>query len=376
MIGSQLCWQVGDQRYYNQIETWQAIERTGADYRFCLFEKAYDRYDWTQDPALSWEELLRLRCIQLRERYHNLKMLFSGGRDSTCALRSFAANGVPLDELLIVDYRENPIRHKEFLTWIKPQAERYQQVNPQVKITTLTVDFKDYNDWYNEDWTQTGRGNTLRGYFQPSDYTWMIQRQLGREHSNTGIINGLEKPTLRVMNGGIYATQIDQCFLHYFNNPDIMEFFYLTPDLPELHIKQCHMAVNHLVQYYPDANSDFVQEFQRPGKYYDEFCLSIGRGPAVDVTNPAQNGKNKYLGSHPVFKILARAVKNSEYRRAWDRYEEQVRWVQDQTPNAFFDTNDRLHWGHKPILGKLYFIREWNQHDQETVTDTQFDAVL
>jgi hypothetical protein len=376
MISDKLYWSVGDQRYYNQIEAWQAIERTGADYRFCLFEEAFDRHDWSKEPTESWEDLARVRCIQLREKYHNLKMLFSGGRDSTFALRSFIANHVPIDELLIVDYKENPIRHKEFLTWIQPQAEQYRQFNPQVKITTLTVDFKDYDKWYNDDWTQTRRANTLRGYFQPSDYTWMIQNQLGAEHSNTGIINGLEKPSVVVQNGGIYSTLNDHCFLHYFTNPDIMEFFYLTPDLPELHIKQCHMLVNHLSQHYPNASAEFVKKFQLPGEYYDEFCLSIGRGEAVDVSNPAQNGKNKYGGNHPVFKILARMLKNSEYRRAWDRYQEHVQWVQDQTPSAFYDVSDRLHWGHRHIYGKYYLLKEWKTNDSTTSSISQLDIVL
>jgi hypothetical protein len=368
MIADQICWMVGDQRYYNQIEAWQAIERTGAEYRFCLFDEAYDRCDWTQDPAESWQELVRLRCIQLRQKYKHLVLLYSGGRDSDFVLNAFITNQIPIDEILIGNYSRNPIRAHEFETWIRPQAHRYGLHNPAVKITTLTVDFKDYNDWYNDDWSQTRRANTLRGYFQPSDFTWMIQRQYQFQHSSTGIINGLEKPTLLLEQDAIYSVLPDQPFLHYFNNPNIMEFFYLTPDLPELHVKQCHMLVNHLTQHYPDCDADFVKQFQyspgaKKGAYYDEFCLSIGRGQAADVFNPAQNGLNKYGGHHPVFKILAKMVKDSEHRRAWDRYEEHMRWIQDQTPSAFFDTNDRLHWGHKTVYSKPYFIRKWNNHD-------------
>lgn len=364
MLSDKIYWLVGDQRYYSQIEAWQAIERTGAEARFCLFEEAYDQHDWSKEPPESWEELVRLRCLQLRLKYKNLKLLFSGGRDSSFVLKSFIVNQIPLDELLIVHYRENPVRSHEFLTWIQPNAERYRQFNPKVKITTLTVDFKDYADWYSEDWSEQRRATTMYGMFQPSDYTWMIQRQLGVEHSNTGIINGLDKPMLRAEGNNVYSTLKDHTYLHYFNNPDIMEFFYFTPDMPELHIKQCHMCMNYLAQHYPDKPVEFLKQFnEKPNEYYDEFCISVGRGPAIDVNNPAQNGKNKYNGSHPVFKILAKLVKNSEQHRAWDRYQENVRWIQDHAPSAFYDVNDPVHWGHRMIFGKNYFIRKWHQND-------------
>lgn len=371
-----MSWLVNGQRFFNQIETWRAMDQTGQPGRFCLFEEAYDRHDWSQNPVESWEELVRTRCTQLRQKYRHLVMLFSGGRDSSFALRSFIANEIPVDEILIVNYQHNPLRLKEYQTWIKPQAENYARFNPRVKITTMTIDFNDYSDWYTEDWSQKKRATTQRGYFQPSDYTWMIERQCQFKDSNTGIVNGLDKPLLKAQGNDIYSVLCETPFLHYFNNPDIMEFFYFTPDLPELHIKQCHMMLDYLAQHYPDKSVDFLRTFhERPNEYYDEYCLSIGRGAAVDISNPAQNGQNKYSGTHPVFKILSKLIKNSDQHRVWDRYVENMRWIQDQAPNAFFDVSDRLHWGHAPLWSKPRFIRKWHKNDQTSSSTTSTDPV-
>lgn len=358
-------WVVGDHRYTNQFQTWLAIQNTDQPARFNLYENEFDHCDWSKEPAETWDQLLHARCLQLRQKYRNLKLLYSGGRDSHCILRAFVKHNIPIDELLIVDYSLNPVRSNEYKIWIEPMAKKYLQHNPQAKLTTITVGLNEYQQWYAEDWSEQSNMNMVRGFFQPSDYSWMIQQQCKIADSNTGIICGLEKPYLKLKENKLYSTVEDAPFLHYFNNLNIIEFFYITPDLPELHIKQCHMLINYLEQHYPGADYDFLKEFHWNvrSKYYDEFCISVGRGPAVDVTSPSQNGRGKYLGDHPAFQVLGKIIRK-EIPKVWNQYQENINWFADRNPTAFYQgggqTGTKINHGIIPIEGKHYFVRDWS----------------
>ena len=68
-------WVVDGKRYFNQSDTWLAQCLTSKPARFCLYEDALDSVDWSQDPKESWDELLLIRCLQLRQIYLLLVLL-------------------------------------------------------------------------------------------------------------------------------------------------------------------------------------------------------------------------------------------------------------------------------------------------------------
>lgn len=352
-------WIVGQERYTNQFETWQAIKKTDLPARFCLYEEAFDLLDWTQEPTETWDELLRVRCIQLRQKYKNLKLLYSGGRDSHCILRTFIKNQIPIDELLIVNYSRNPVRSAEYTNWVRPMAHSYLQHNLHAKITTLTIGVEDYQKWYNETWSESSSATTMYGLFQPSDYTWMIEQQCRIDHSSTGIMCGLEKPDLVIQDNKLFVTNRDGAFLHYFHNVGIMDFFYISPDLPELHLKQAWLLINHLKKNYPDADNNFLTKFQNAHSgYYDELANAVGRGPAVNINAPEQNGLAKYNGSHPAFQALKKII-ISELPNVWNQYQENIDWFfQTQDNSINLATGD---WwrGAKMLQSKYYFVCDW-----------------
>jgi hypothetical protein len=351
-------WIVGQQRYTNQFDTWQAIARTKQPARFCLYEQAFDLLDWTQEPRESWDELLRIRCIQLRQKYKNLKLLYSGGRDSHCILQAFIKNQIPIDELLIVNYSRNPVRSAEFVNWIRPMAYRYLQHNPGAKITTLTIGVEDYKKWYHEAWSEKTSATTMSGLFQPSDYTWMIEQKCSIDHSNTGIMCGLEKPELVIQDDKLFVTNRDSPFLYYFNNAGMMDFFYISPDLPELHLKQSWLMINYINTHYPNADNEFLKIFQHSHSgYYDELATAVGRGPAVNINAPEQNGLAKYGGSHPAFQVLKKII-ISELPLAWNQYQENMNWFyKDQC----IDVQSTFEWwnGARALQSKYYYVCDW-----------------
>lgn len=352
-------WIVGEERYLSQIEAWRAIKKTNLDARFCLYEESFDLLNWTQEPAESWDELLRIRCIQLRQKYKNLKLLYSGGRDTHHILRTFIKNQIPIDELVIVNYSRNPVRSAEYKNWIKPMALRYYQHNPQVKITTITIGVEDYETYYNETWSEKSTATTLSGFFQPGDYTWMIEHKGLVFDSSTALICGLEKPELTIRDNKLFVYSKDGQFMHYMHNNSLIEFFYITPDLPELHLKQSWLLINHLIKNYPNADNNFLETFQKSNSgFYDELATATGRGPAVDINAPEQNGLAKYSGAHPAFQFLKKIILD-ESPNVWYQYKENLDFFYKNYNDSVQVTSKNWWKGADHLPSKYYFVCDW-----------------
>lgn len=358
-------WIVNGQAYYNQLSAWQAIKATGGDGRFYFNEVAYDQHDWSQDPAESWDSLVHARCLQLRQRYTRLKLYYSAGRDSYHVLKSFARYNIPVDELIILYYPLNPMRNKEYYQWILPMAQEYKKINPLVKITTVEIDDAAYNSYYAEDWAErSSDAHAVFGLFQPTDHGWIANRYNLDTESGTGVIVGVDKPKIYLKDGKIYSTVYDNIFIFYLSamrTQKNLECFYFTNDMPELHIKQCHMLVDYLRSHYPTADQEFIHQFvDRPSSpYYDEYCISTGRGPAANINVAAQNGKNKFPPGHIANLMIKKIAKNDSWV-ALDHYREAVEWTRSKFNDIFTIEDKRYNNdGLKTITGKSYYICDW-----------------
>jgi hypothetical protein len=96
-------WQVGD---FKTISKVTALEKAGGDIskvKFYWLDDVWDKMDLTKEPTLSWDDLLKIRCWQLRDKYQYLVLCYSGGWDSSTALSAFVSNNIPIDEILIYD---------------------------------------------------------------------------------------------------------------------------------------------------------------------------------------------------------------------------------------------------------------------------------
>lgn len=359
-------WIVGDQHIYNQLEAWQKILTTKQDFRFYFYETEYDQYDWTKEPTQSWESLIQSRCIQLRQKYKDLRLFYSAGRDSQHILNSFVRYNIAIDELVLMHYVLNPIRTREYYDWILPNAQQYLHHNPKARITTITVDERRYDQYYNEAWLDDSFASGCLGIFQPTCFSWVIENLCDIKNSSTGFIVGLDKPKLFYDQGKIFTAILDKG-VELFIGSDAMNYFYYAPEMPELHIKQVHMMINYLAKHYPNANEKFLHNFNDHGPYsfYDEMCISVGRGPALDINVDAQNGKNKYTGAHRVFKYIQSVAEQNRWS-AFDHWQYGMAWFSEKYPEAF-NTLDFSAGGTKGIYSKRYYICEWPKKFQISV---------
>ncbi len=329
-------WVVGDKHLYNQMEAWQEIIDSKREFRFYFYDHVYDKHDWSNEPSQSWDELVHHRCLQLRQKYRKLSLWYSGGRDSHHILRSFIKNNIPLDELLLCHYKLNPVRTAEYYNWQLPLAKKYKEINPNVKITTVDVDEKVYAKYYNPNLVDSKYFSSAVGFYQPSDYEWHTINLCNISDSSTGFITGIEKPILYLDKGKIYHRFCDKIIELFRGAISEHEMFYFAPDMPELYIKQCHILAKYIKQKYPNKDQSFFHQFiQNPhGPYYSELCTACGRGPAIDESVPANNGKGKYFGSHKVFDQIIDMAKKEKFKSI-NIWEDGINYWTNKMPEAF-----------------------------------------
>lgn len=355
-------WLVGDKKIYNQFEAIKtALVDGGPAYQYVFLDHIYDQLDWTQEPKETWEELCILRAVQLRQKYRKLKLMFTAGRDSGHIWRVFEKAGIPIDELILIYSPYHTLRKFEHENYIQPIAENLCQQHPNTKIRILKLE-RQHTDAMlsNSDWLESPTGSQAMMNFSPYRFGEILTTTDPDALDPTvGYINGLEKPRLQLINGEYVFRNLDsEAAYHVYNMPNL-EWFYWAPELPRLHLKQCWMGVNYLEEKYPNCTPEFVSAFQSPFKgYYDEWCLSVGRGSAMiwECGNGIQKMQDNYHWS------LQNIIKIGENEK-WRSYFEWNSIMQDLKRNwAYcFNDNDPMK-GFIGIWGKPYFMKK--QHKE------------
>jgi len=353
-------WVIGDKRVYNQFEAQRlAFVPGGPAYRFSFLEDEFDQLDWTQEPSESWEELCVERAIQLRQKYKNLKLLFTAGRDSGHIWNVFERAGIPIDELVLIYSQYHPVRSKDYHEMIYPMAVELCKRHPKMKLRTLCLQ-RDQQDFQmkNSDWIDGSNSRQGRTLFLPCHFGHVLTTMDPEYmHSDTGYICGLEKPHLKIEDGNYVFAHLDVALEWWCTDMPNVDWFYWAPEMPKFFLKQAWLEVNHLEKYYPNATPDFIRTFQDPySVYYDEYCKCIGRGEAMiwEVGNGVQKIFDNY---HWAIQHIIKTGRDEK----WKSYTEWHLIMEDLKRNwAYcFNGNDPYR-GSRGIWGKSYVIKKQN----------------
>lgn len=250
----------------------QESSRTGLPIKWHFNDEAYGNMNWRASWNLPISEVYRLRAQQLRDKYKYLMLWFSGGADSAVILQTFIDNNIHLDEVVVSwakttsegRYTPNTVDRSpsNFISeWdfaIKPRLEWLAKVSPKTKITILDflVDLPEVED-FEDTWTIIEK---------PSYFTIKRQRALDQAVTERfkiygdglASIAGIAPPLVSVINKNYLA-------VFFMNNlasagigksdyllnqvPRNVEFFYWTPDMPEIVREQAHLLLEHLARH-------------------------------------------------------------------------------------------------------------------------------
>jgi hypothetical protein len=316
-------YQVGTEKYYNKLEAIQASNRTGLFPEWNFNNSVFGAVDWQTEPHETLTELYRQRAQQLRENYDYIVLFYSSGADSTNVLQSFLFNNIPIDELFVFGNFE-----KDRTTYDldrKPgnyNAELYNVGLPYLRELSKTYKFKfTQHDWTTD--VMNGYKNTdwiwsAGARFQPNVVARNRFHDMTREHLNlydrdykVAFVYGAEKPRIIYRDGHYYIGFLDvmpstsigsigQVNQHTWEHD---EYFYWTPDLPKMLVKQAHILMRYFKQNPQDLslieNADKASWHTE--KYYELINPMIYAGWKRDIfqvkkpTSPTFNELDKWF---------------------------------------------------------------------------------
>lgn len=237
------------------------------DITWVFNDHVYDALDWKTPSNTSLSELYRLRAQQLREKNDYLILAFTGGGDSTNILDAFVLNNIHIDEVVVGAYRsqtagkyevslstdaKNMLSEWDYL--IEPRLKWLEKVSPRTKISIVDpFDNLERHD-PNEDIATVTLKHNYIGYkrWKAVD-DLLLERQA--KHPNFSIIMGISPPV---------PTRVKKHFLVYFFDVATtvwgsdytdkglrrhVEFFYWTPDMPEIVSAQAHALLDNLKKH-------------------------------------------------------------------------------------------------------------------------------
>lgn len=256
---------VGWKKFYNKTTALLENYKNNFELEWVFNDDVYGKIDWTVPIETPLLEIYKNRALQLREKYDYLMLYFSGGADSATILRTFVENNIFLDE--IVMQLPEPVRQSfdptdtsegNFYAELEYSAIPYlnkikNKLDPRTKIRYQDFAKPGLELLKKDNWFETvplGTNITLSGVFrqiaQNSDTHILKINESGKSVAQ---ILGIDKPLVHFDGTNYYAYFMDTSTYHYvspidFNESELSkinyhtEFFYWSPDCPEIVVKQ------------------------------------------------------------------------------------------------------------------------------------------
>lgn len=276
---------VGDKVFKNKFKALEESSTTQLPINFCLFENAFDQADWSQEPAMSWDQLLDIRAQQIAAKNKKIILGFSGGTDSLTVYDVFIRNNI-VPDCVHIRVKPNDIEqslfYKEPLKFVEEERKKYG-----FKVIITEETFESLEEWYNTpEWilrpnarieftnglaeSQTIEFNSAYNHNIDQDYLYVV---------------GLEKPYCRFQQGKFISYQYDQAWGQVLD-PRIEPFF-ISPELPELHVKQSYMLAKYIVSLSVRENRalEYYQDLRNPDRYNYYETATTGCGRFRDLAN-------------------------------------------------------------------------------------------
>ena len=225
-------------------------------------EDTFSKYDWTQEPAQSLQQLYDARARSIREKYSFVALEFSGGTDSWNILNSFCRQGLKVD-LAIHKVIESQVGDRSDRSaqniWAegKFQAWRsflqFQELVPDIKWATWDIEKSVVDSW-----RQGPRDILSTNVLDPMKITSNLGiNPFGiPDLPSTAYIFGIDKTMVELYHDGWYIVFYDDPSTSKFTIERAMAgvgwhdlFFYWDPDCVPLLIKQAHTIINFFRKY-------------------------------------------------------------------------------------------------------------------------------
>jgi hypothetical protein len=257
-----------EEKFYNKIEAMvkaRELNLSPKQIKWNFSDNVFSAIDWTTEPSTSLEELYKIRAQQIRDNYDYVLMFVSGGADSTNMLFAFLNNNIHLDEIVasapisgLKDWeRNNPsqdVRNTIEETFVSqmPFIQKLKNKFPNLNIT-LHDYFEDILNYKQDSWLIKGSDwihPTMAGRYNLDRYTYL--KRIAESGKKIAIVQGIDKPMLCRFKDDMAIVLCDISYNNKYNSvnhPNTYPvFFYHSPDLPQLMVKQSHVTARFLLR--------------------------------------------------------------------------------------------------------------------------------
>jgi hypothetical protein len=274
-------WEVGQKKFANKQQALVHSNITNELVHFRYFDEVFENTDRTKLGQIPLNLLYKQRADQLREKYDYLILYFSGGADSYNILRTFLDNNIKLDEVCVKWCMQT--KHANSLVYvpnnkessaynylseydlsIKPVLQHLAENHKQIHIeivdwlpnveTALNFDtFNMVNNWHDIELPSMVA-------FSPNETK---QVELGKK---VGCIYGIDKPKIFYYKNDAYMYFSDGATTMGVPNPinpTGVEYFYWTPDMPNLAYEMAYKVIKWELSNYNFFNNFAVTDEKR-----------------------------------------------------------------------------------------------------------------
>jgi hypothetical protein len=258
-------YQVGDYHFYSKREAIEMHRTTSIHPHWNFNESVFSQVDWKTEPKESLADLYLSRAQQIRQQYDYLVLWYSSGADCDNILKTFLDNDILIDEVVsFVNLEGSKDKNDHFMNSevfniAMPTVQSYQQRYPDLKFRLIdicqpTVDYfndpKNALDWHYSMNTVFNPNSTMRNQLFRNVQEWQRLKDAGKSVCH---IWGIDKPRLGLKNNQYFVRYLDivdpavSPKWQSENTPgEFIEFFYWTPDMPAITVKQAHVIKNYL----------------------------------------------------------------------------------------------------------------------------------
>lgn len=289
-------------KYTNTFQAWQHFHSHNCNsISLELYDGLFDTVDWTKQPAILTKYAEDIRVKQIAEKHSYIRLLYSGGSDSQTILDAFIRNNVKIDEIIIISWDcHNDFKVDSYYNryikerWIDESYMFSSLVRPQIRHAEVTK--KVFDQHFSKDWYLNGAGMCGVGSFNFNHQPEVAYLLAPPEHDNYIDVVGVDKPRVYTDGKSVWWMFIDKelFYNNYPNENKPIEWFYVSPECPELIISQCYGALNagiHLASTLNIALNDGLQKLQREPEYYDLWCRSLGRTTTFERNTLSRGSK-------------------------------------------------------------------------------------
>lgn len=260
---------IGKEKFYNKIQAFLRAKQLNlkpSDIKWNFNDEVFQVIDWTVEPKESIEELYKLRAKQIREKYDYVLLFCSGGADSTNMLFAFLENNLHVDEVVgsaplsgLRDWDSAKVKNDDVRNTIEetyvtqlPFLQKLQIKYPQIKVT-LHDYFEDMLNYKQDDWLLKGTDwihPTMAGRYNLDRYLHL--KRIAESGKSIAIVMGIDKPKIVRFKDYFAIVFQDAPYNNKYDSvvhPNTFPiFFYHSPDLPQLIVKQAHLAARFVMQ--------------------------------------------------------------------------------------------------------------------------------